>query len=87
VTRTEILMTMHEREPRCLFYTMQLGGNMRQLSKMEAAGLIRSYSRHGRGRQRDWYLTEEQHEALSFLFAEEPLSSAMQSPDASSTAR
>lgn len=70
MTRTEILLTMHAKEPRSLFYTMQLGGSMAQLRKMEAEGLIRSSSRYGRGRQRDWYLTEEQHAALAFLFDE-----------------
>ena len=69
MTKTEVLLTMHKREPRRLFYTMELGGNMRQLSSMEAEGLIKSCSRYGRGRQRDWYLTEEQHKSLSFLFA------------------
>lgn len=61
MTQAEILETMRRKEPSSLFYTMELGGNMRQLSKMEAEGLITSQSRHGRGRQRDWYMTEEQH--------------------------
>jgi hypothetical protein len=61
MTEAEILLTMRAKEPRYLFYTMELGGNMRQLSKMEADGLIRSQRRYGRGRQRHWYLTEQQH--------------------------
>lgn len=69
MTRTEVLLTMHDKPPRRLFYTMQLGGSMAQLRKMEAEGLICSIPRYGRGRQRDWYLTEEQRAALRFLFA------------------
>jgi hypothetical protein len=72
MTRAEILLTMLDKPPRRLFYTMELGGNMRQLAKMEAEGLIRSQSRYGRGRQRDWYLSEDQHAAGSFLFADAP---------------
>jgi DNA-binding PadR family transcriptional regulator len=71
VTRTEILLAMHAKPPRSLFYTMQLGGATAPLSRMEADGLIRSQSRYsGRMRQRDWYLTDEQHSSLSFLFAD-----------------
>jgi hypothetical protein len=60
MTRDEIIDVMLGKEPHSLFYTMELGGNMRQLSKMEAEGLIRSQSRHGHGRQRDWYLSDVQ---------------------------
>ena len=68
MTKTEVLLKMHEREPRRLFYTMELGGSMARLRKMEDEGLIRSQSRYGgRGRQRDWYLDEEQHSALGFM--------------------
>lgn len=67
MTRTEILLTMQAKEPRSLFYTMQLGGSMKQLRAMECEGLIKSCSRYGKGRQRDWYLTDEQHAALNFL--------------------
>lgn len=70
MTRTEILLTMHEKPARSLFYTMQLGGNMKQLANMESEGLIRSQSRYGKGRQRDWYLSEDQHKTLSFMFDE-----------------
>lgn len=71
MTRTEILITMHDQIPRRIFRTMQLGGNMRQLVAMEAEGLISSESRVGRGRdRRNWFLSDEQHAALSFLFAE-----------------
>jgi hypothetical protein len=69
MTKTEILITMHAKEPLSLFYTMQLGGNMRQLATMEDEGLISSQPRRRRGRQRDWYLNDEQHAALAFLFA------------------
>lgn len=65
MTREEVLKTMLTKEPRRLFYTMQLGGSMRQLSKMESDGLIKSCSRYGHGRQCDWYLTEEQHAAVA----------------------
>ncbi len=71
MTRTEILMKMHAEVSRRLFRTMQLGGSAATLRKMEDEGLIRSQSRYGgRMRQRDWYLSEEQHAALGFLFAE-----------------
>jgi hypothetical protein len=68
MTRTEILLTMHDKPARSLFYTMQIGGSVAQLSKMEAEGLIQSQSRYGKGRQRDWYLSDDQHAALSFMF-------------------
>lgn len=71
MTKTEILLAMHKKAPLSLFCTMQIGGNMRQLSKLEADGLVSSQHRYSRGgRQRDWYLSEEQHASLSFLFAE-----------------
>ena len=64
MTQEQIIKTMLTKEPRRLFYTMQLGGSGRQLAKMEASGLLRSSSRYGgRHRQRDWYLTEQQHAA------------------------
>jgi hypothetical protein len=66
--KTEILLTMHKEVPRRLFKTMQLGGNMRQLAQMEDEGLICSQRRYRSGRQRDWFLSEEQHGSLSFLF-------------------
>lgn len=69
MTRDQIIQTMLTKEPLRLFYTMELGGNMRQLSKMQDDGLICSQSRYGRGRQRDWYLSEEQHAKHS---AEQP---------------
>lgn len=65
MTKTEILFTMLVHPPRQLFHTMSLGGNMAQLSKMEAEGLICSQPRD---RQRDWYLSNEQHAAGTFLF-------------------
>ncbi len=61
MTREQIIKTMLTREYDRLFYTMELGGSMRQLSKMEAEGLISSQQRHMRGRQRDWFLTEAQY--------------------------
>lgn len=71
MTRTEILLTMHEQISRRTFRTMQLGGNTRQLETMEAEGLISSESRGGRGRdRRNWFLSDEQHAMLSFLFAD-----------------
>lgn len=71
MTRTEILLTMHAQISRRIFRTMQLGGNVKQLRAMEDEGLIKSQSRYGgRMRQRNWYLTDEQHKALSFLFKE-----------------
>lgn len=71
MTRTEILLTMHGEISRRIFRTMQLGGNVKQLQTMEAEGLISSQSRYGGGhRQRNWFLSDEQHAALSFLFAE-----------------
>lgn len=71
MTRTEILLTMHAQISRRIFHTMQLGGNVKQLQAMEDEGLISSQSRYGgRMRQRNWYLSDEQHAALSFLFAE-----------------
>ena len=71
MTKTEILMKMHTKEPRRLFYTMELGGSMVRLRKMEEEGLLHSCARYGRrgGRQRDWYLDEEQHSALGFMLA------------------
>lgn len=71
MTRTEVLLTMHAEISRRIFRTMQLGGNVRQLEAMEAEGLISSESRGGRGRdKRNWFLSDEQHAALSFLFAD-----------------
>ncbi len=71
MTRTEVLLTMHEQISRRIFRTMQLGGNTRQLEAMEAEGLISSESRGGRGRdRRNWFLSDEQHAALSFMFGE-----------------
>ncbi len=71
MTRTEILLTMHADISRRIFRTMQLGGNARQLEAMEADGLISSESRGGRGADlRNWFLSDEQHAALTFLFAE-----------------
>ncbi len=72
MTRTEILMVMHRRPARRLFYTMELGGSMVQLGKMECEGLLRSEIRYGKrgGRKRNWYLDEEQHKAISFMFAD-----------------
>lgn len=66
MTKAEILLTMHAKEPLRLFHTMELGGSMTQLAKMEAEGLIESQQRYGRrgGRMRDWFLTEEQHATL-----------------------
>ncbi len=71
MTKTEILLRMHRRPARRLFYTMELGGSVAQLKKMEAEDLLRSeprYSRRG-GRQLNWYLDEEQHSALGFILA------------------
>ncbi|WP_157100257.1 hypothetical protein [Rhodoplanes sp. Z2-YC6860] len=68
MTRTEILLTMHAQISRRIFRTMQLGGNVKQLTAMENEGLICSQSRYRRGRQRDWFLSDEQHAALGFLF-------------------
>jgi DNA-binding PadR family transcriptional regulator len=66
MTRDQIIDTMLTKEPRRLWYPMQLGGNGRQLANMEAEGLIQSSSRYGGGhRQRDYYLTEQQHAAAS----------------------
>lgn len=71
MTRTEILLTMHDQISRRIFRTMQLGGNTRQLEAMEDEGLISSESRGGRGRdRRNWFLSDEQHAALAFLFGE-----------------
>lgn len=62
MTTQEIIRLMLTREPLQLFRSMQLGGRISQLAKMEADGLIRSQKRYlGGNRQRDWYLTEEQH--------------------------
>lgn len=65
MTVDEILSAMRKKEPLRLFYTMELGGNVRQLSKMEADGIISSQQRYGRrgGKKRDWFLTEGQHAA------------------------
>jgi len=71
MTRTEVLFTMHAEISRRIFRTMQLGGNTRQLEAMEDEGLISSESRGGRGRdRRNWFLSDEQHAALSFMFGE-----------------
>lgn len=71
MTRTEILLTMHAQISRRIFRTMELGGNTKQLEAMEDEGLISSQSRYGgRHRQRNWFLSDEQHGALGFLFGE-----------------
>lgn len=71
MTRSEILLAMADKQPRHLFKTMQLGGSASVLRKMEDEGLLKSQRRYlGGDRQRDWYLTEEQHHALSFLMAD-----------------
>ncbi len=71
MTRTEILLTMHAEISRRIFRTMQLGGNTRQLEAMEEEGLISSESRYGgRHRQRNWFLSDDQHAALAFMFGE-----------------
>lgn len=62
MTRDEIITKMLTKEPRRIFHSMELGGNVRQLTAMQDDGLIRSQSRYGgRLRQRDWFLTDEQH--------------------------
>lgn len=71
MTKTEILLTMHAKEPLRTFRAMQLGGSNKTLAKMEDEGLISSESRYGgRHRQRNYYLTEAQHAALGYLFTD-----------------
>lgn len=80
MTRTEVLLTMHAQISRRIFRTMELGGNVRQLQAMEDEGLISSESRYGgRHRQRNWFLSDEQHAALSFLFLEDGSTPALAS--------
>jgi len=71
MTRTEILLTMHAEISRRIFRTMQLGGSTKQLEAMEGEGLISSEARYGHGlRQRNWFLSDEQHAALTVLFSD-----------------
>ena len=67
MTREQVLTLMRSKEARRLFYTMELGGSVSQLTKLRSEGLISSCSRYGKGRQQDWYLNEQQHNSLSFL--------------------
>lgn len=71
MTKTEIMLTMHAQISRRIFRTMELGGNAPQLQAMEDEGLISSEPRYrGRHKQRNWFLSDDQHAALTFLFAE-----------------
>lgn len=66
MSREEILAKMLTKEPEMLFHTMPLGGSAAQLRRLEAEGAISSQARYsGRHRQRDWYLTPQQHAAAS----------------------
>lgn len=65
--RDEILAKMRTKEPRTLWYPMQLGCSGKQLRAMDEDGLISSRSRYslrGGGSARDYYLTQEQYDAI-----------------------
>lgn len=63
MSKTNILLKMHESPPGTLFSTRSIGGNLELLDSMAKDGLISAKST-------GWVLTTNQHRAMSFLLGE-----------------
>lgn len=63
MSKTNVLLKMHDKPFGSLFNARSVGGNIDLLESMQKDGLISS-------KEDRWFLSVNQHAALSFLFAE-----------------
>ena len=61
MSKTNILLKMHERAAGSLFSTRSVGGNVDLLQAMQKDSLISS-------KDGNWFLSQNQHAAIGFLF-------------------
>src|SRR5258708_7069583 len=61
MSKTTIILKMHNKPDGHVFRSRELGGNIEQLRAMEKAMLISS-------NDKGWFLSDRQHTAMSFLF-------------------